>query len=111
MRRTRSGQALVEFALILPIFLLLILGGVGVHLLLLHRQELQAAAYETAFAVADAEGDCSIAEARMRQLLDAPVELVCSPGEIVTIEATGTYAAILPMLPERIHVTARAVRR
>ena len=108
------GQALVEFAIITPILLMLILGGAGVGLLLLNRMELQHAAQEAATSGAIA-GGCSGALGVVPRILGSePDDKACEEvGQIVEVTLSRRSATIVPLvpLPEFVTVTARALVR
>ncbi len=105
------GQALVEFALILPLLLLILLGGIALGLLILHRNQLQQVAYEAA--VAAAQQNCDVADARARQLFGGQLQTVtCSAtGQMVTVTVVNGWPSVVPFLPEQVKVTARAMIR
>jgi Flp pilus assembly protein TadG len=112
------GQALVEFALILPLLLLLILGGLQVGLALLTRMELVHAATEGAYAGASEPSQprrCDtalevLAEVYGRALDDA----ACVPavGQYLELRASVDVPLFIPG-PDHwtITVTERAVIR
>lgn len=113
MAKLHRGQALVEFALVTPLFLFIFLGAVAVGMLMLNRLQLQHAANETAVAVAQHPSGCSVASARSAQILGgAPDTVACSStGQIVTVTLTHEFAAIAPVVPSRVVTTARAIIR
>ena len=107
------GQALVEFAIILPILLMLMLGGAGVGLLILNRMTLQHAAQEAAIAGAD-QGGCSGALGAVPQVLGyEPDSKACEErGQLVEVTLTQSVARIAPIaLPAEVTVVARAIVR
>lgn len=108
-----KGQALVEFAIVTPVMLLIILGGVSVGLLLLNRTELQHAAQEAAVSGA-MEGGCAGALGVVPQILGyEPDEKSCDEtGQIVEVTLTNEVSRISPLpLPDSITVSARAMLR
>ncbi len=107
----RRGQALVEFALILPIMLLLIMGGLWIALFLLYRTELQHVAQETAIVVAFE--DCNSATSTAAQVLGhAPQDIECRiTGHIARVKLVEDWPQVMPFLPSSIVAEARAVVR
>ncbi len=105
------GQALAEFALVLPLLLALIVGGAGVGILLIHRLELTHAAQEVATEAAIQ--NCDEALAKVNALLGyQPDTATCDTrGQLVVVDLAHTFPAIVPFLPDTIHVTARAILR
>ncbi|HXS47577.1 MAG TPA: TadE family protein [Solirubrobacterales bacterium] len=110
----RRGQALLELALVTPLILLIMLGGIGVGLLVLTRIELQHAAQEAAIAGAS-NGGCASALGIVPQVLGyAPDDKECSEaGQLVEVTLSESVAEIAPMipLPRTITVVGRAVVR
>jgi hypothetical protein len=106
-----KGQAMVEFALILPILMVILLGIIGSGLTILHREQMQHAANE--IAIAAATETCPPAMAKLSQILGyTPDESSCDvTGQIVEVRVVNGWSALLPMLPETISVSARAVLR
>jgi len=97
----RPGQALVEFALILPIFLMLILGGVTLGLLEIHRYELVHAAIEGASAGADVRGrsQCRIAVDTAIGVLGRPASSSCRVlSRYLELSLSETVALPVPFL-------------
>jgi hypothetical protein len=105
------GQALVEFALLLPILMLIVLGSMGIGLTILHREQMQHAAQEVA--VAAAQETCPAGMAKLDKILGyTPDTSDCTvTGQIVEVSLSNAWPALLPMLPETISVSARAVVR
>lgn len=105
------GQALIEFALVLPLFLFIVVGGLGLGITLVHRMQLQHAAQEVA--VEAATVNCTEALTRADDLLGyQPQTATCNvSGQMVTVNLAHSFPALLPFLPESISVTARAVQR
>lgn len=110
-----KGQALVEFALITPILLVLMLGGLSVGLLVLDRIVLTHAAQEAAVWGASHAGDCSGALARVPQVLGRqPDSKVCDRfGQVIEVTLSDDRPVLAPLvpLPTSVTVTARAMVR
>jgi Flp pilus assembly protein TadG len=106
-----SGQALVEFALVLPLILFISLGGISVGIVILHRLELEHAAQQVANEAAYV--GCDSAAARAGQVLGyQPEQATCSTtGQLVTVDLAHSWPALLPFVPETISVEARAFTR
>jgi len=105
------GQALVEFALVLPIFLVLMVGGLHLGLMLLDRQRVVHTAQQTAI---EAAGDsCGNAEIVAERIYGSALEAVSctASGQYVTVSVTHSFAALLPWLPDRVSATEQAVVR
>ncbi len=102
---------MVEFALVLPLLLFLIVGGAGVGILLIHRSELTHAAQE--LATAAAATDCPSAMVQTDAVLGyQPDQADCSvTAEIVTVDLSHGFPALVPFLPDTVHVEARAIVR
>jgi hypothetical protein len=111
-RRT-GGQALIEFALITPIFLMMIVGSLALGVLVLQRVQMQHAANETAVAAAQHPSGCSVAGARAGQLLGfGPDWVGCSSGgQMVTVTLSHAFPSILPLIPSTIEASGRAMIR
>lgn len=105
------GQALIEFALILPLLLFVIVGGLGLGLTVIHRMQLQHAAQE--LSVAAASTDCAAAMTKTRDLLGYTLQtMTCSvAGQEVTVHLAQSWPALVPGLPETISVSAVALLR
>ena len=111
-RRQRKGAAVIEFAVCLPVIVLIVLGTIEAGSLLFLKQTLVQAAYEGA-KVAIVTGDTEKAEAIIeavaagRNLQDVQVEFTPSdianlpPGETLTISisAPGDSNSIIPFGP------------
>lgn len=112
-RRTRrTGAAVVEFAVCLPVILLVVLGSIEAASMLFLRQTLVQAAYEGA-KVAIRTGDSASAETVIRQVATgrrieqltiktSPSDLnTALPGETITIEvsAPGDANSLFPFGP------------
>lgn len=105
------GQALVEFALVLPLLLLVIVGGLGLGLTLVQRLQLEHAAAELATFAAST--GCAEALNRADDLLSPSVTLVrCeATPELVTFTVGQAWRAIDPFSPEWIVVQSQAIPR
>lgn len=113
MRSSRpSGQALVEFALVTPLLLFIILGGTAVGLLVVNRVELQHAAQEAAVAGAQKNG-CTGALGAVPQVLGyEPDDKSCrETGQIVEVTLFQRSQRLAPIPIPDITVTGRAVIR
>jgi hypothetical protein len=110
-RRPSRGQALIEFALVLPILLMLIVGGAGVGLLILNRMILQQAANE--LAIEASATDCSAAMNRTDEVLGyQPDSAACDEqGQLFTVTLSHSWPALIPLLPETVAVQGRALKR
>jgi hypothetical protein len=102
---------LVEFALVLPLLLFLVVGVMGLGLVMLNRMQLQHAASETA--VEAATSDCAAALGRVHQILGyhPHLEECKRTGQLVTVTLAHTWPTLLPVLPETIIVRASAFVR
>lgn len=105
--RSARAQALIEFALILPILLFLVLGTFQVALMAMLREELGHAAREAAI------GGCVTAEATVQQVLGRmPEQFSCSTAEVVIVELADPAAQVAPFFGDiTVKVTGRAVVR
>jgi Flp pilus assembly protein TadG len=110
-RQHPSGQALAEFALVLPLLLALIVGGAGVGILLIHRSQLQHVAQE--IATEAASQNCDEALTKVDAILGYhPDAASCdTTGQIVTVQVVHGFEPLVPFLPDTIHVEARAILR
>jgi len=104
-RRAEHGQALIEFALITPLLLLLLLGGIDVSFLMLDKQIVDRAAFAGArlAAVDQAADDAAVialAQTATAQGIgwQAPVVITVDRGvpQRVTVTVTATYDGMLP---------------
>jgi Flp pilus assembly protein TadG len=107
---------LIEFALVLPLMLVLILGVFQVGLLLLMRTELVHAAQQGAIAGAAEPAvprRCTTAIATAEVIYgSAPDDSQCAqPGNIVTLRLLDAVPVVSPFGPWTVDVTARAVTR
>jgi Flp pilus assembly protein TadG len=111
---SERAQAMVEFALILPILLVLILGVFTVGLALLMSQQLTHAAQQGATAGANelavpqrCTTAIATAETVYSGILDASA--CTQPGNVVELTLTDTVPAVSPFGPWVLNVTAKAV--
>jgi Flp pilus assembly protein TadG len=107
------GQALLEMALVLPILLFILLGGISVGLIVLDRYELQHAASEGAIAGASVPSQrCDEARAVARRILGRrPSSSSCQVrGGFVELTVAEELPIYIPALPNPfpLAVTARA---
>jgi Flp pilus assembly protein TadG len=114
------GQALVEFALVTPLLLLIMLGGVQVGLGVIHLMRLEHAVMEGVIAGASEEQPsqrCDVAElVTIKVLRHVPTSMQCSltnPGNLLTIEAHDDLTLIVPLFTDiwTISATESAVVR
>ena len=104
---------MVEFALVLPLLLVLIVGGLHLGLLIVDRQRVIHTAQETAIHAASAPEQCANAEAVARRIYGAELDDVgcIIKGEQIEVSVTHAFAALLPWLPDRVSATERALVR
>ncbi|NJO82325.1 MAG: pilus assembly protein [Blastochloris sp.] len=98
MRRQNHGQALVEFAIVLPLLILLTWGGMSVYLRGLYRDSLDEAAEQAAWAAAHSAGDeATVTGAVARAIGWLPVEdwTVTGDGWYSEVLATVTYTGAI----------------
>jgi uncharacterized membrane protein len=112
----RTGQALVEMALVLPLLLFVFLGGISIGLIVLDKYELQHAATEGAIVGADSPSErCANAkEAAIRVLGRRPSSLGCNRrAGVFELTLAENLPIFVPVLanPFPIRVTGRAVIR
>ncbi len=107
----QRGQAIVEFALILPIMLGLIMATLWLSLFLVYRTQLQHVAQETVIAVA--YEDCNAATSAAAHILGhAPDNLVCKiTGNVARVTVRESWPQMMPFLPSVIAAEARAIVR
>lgn len=111
------GQALIEFALVAPLLLFLILGGLQLGFLFIGRMQLEHAATEAAIAGASEPSQrhrCDVAKATVPLVLGhKPDSVTCkATGKLVTVGASEHVALVSPLgIGNGIDVTARAVVR
>lgn len=108
----KRGQVLVEFAIITPILLLLLLGGIAIGLLVLSRIELQHAAQEAAIGGAQKNG-CTGALGLVPQVLGhEPDDKSCrETGNVVEVTLFEGGVGFTPFPLPGITVVGRAVLR
>jgi Flp pilus assembly protein TadG len=99
--RDDSGNAVVEFALVTPILLIVVLAVVQVILALHVRSTLTAAAAEGARAAALAGSSLAVGERRTRDVLDDAI----GGGAATSVVASRTRVEQVPVI--RVQVTAR----
>lgn len=106
-----TAQALVEFALILPIMLGLVMATLWLALFLVYRTQLQHVAQETVIAVAF--DDCNAAAAAAAHVLGhAPDDLVCKiTGNVAHLTVRESWPQLMPFLPSSLTAEARAIVR
>lgn len=102
---------MVEFALILPIMLGLIMATLWLALFLGYRTQLQHVAQETVIAVA--YEDCNAATSAAADVLGhAPDELVCKiTGDVAHVTVSESWPQMMPFLPSVLAAEARAIVR
>jgi hypothetical protein len=114
--RKPRGQALVEFALVTPLLLLILLGGVAIGLMLLDRMQLVHAAQEGAVAGAANSGDsCGVAITTARQVFGRAfsAESCSTQGQMLELSVADELPIVVPFWTDSvtISVTERAVLR
>lgn len=104
-----KGQALAEFAVVLPLLLFVVVGGLGLGLTMVHRMELQHAAQEVATEAA--RTSCSAALNRVDDLLGYQTQTATcdAVGRVVTVVLAHPFPALMPGLPDSVEVSARAL--
>lgn len=115
--RSQAGQASVEWALVLPVFLLLIMGGVQVALWAHAAHVATAAAQEGLVAARAAGGTAEAGEARASAVLaQLGPNLIGSPRVSATrsvdrasVEVSGYSTVVIPGLRLRVHGQAASV--
>ncbi|MGM0881731.1 MAG: TadE family protein [Bacillota bacterium] len=108
MIKNQQGQSLVEFALLLPLLLLLICGIVDMGRLMFAYVSLNMTAQETvrlgglgkgdAEIVSYAQNHVNIGDGTEMKVTIAPVESVRSPGDDVKVTLTYTLPLITPIM-------------
>lgn len=109
-----KGQALVEMALVTPILLFILLGGLALGIMLLERMELTHAAQEGAVAGAMNPGDsCGRALAVAKQIHAAHEASCAVQGQYIEVSLSRDLPLIVPFFANSvsISVTERAVLR
>ena len=111
---------MIEFALILPLLLMLLVGGFFVNSAMLVQQKLQSVAYESAVAGAQHPGngadDCNVAEATANRMVSSPLSRFdCSEtGQQIDVELGYDMPIAIPFLEVtrwQINVVGSAVLR
>jgi len=110
------GQALLEFAIITPLMLFILLGGISIGLIILDRYELQHAATEGAISGADVHfGRCGEAIAVANRVLGRrPGSASCVVrGRVLELSLSESLPIFIPALanPFPIAVSSRAALR
>lgn len=119
----RKGAAVVEFAVCLPVILLIVLGSIEGASMLFLRQTLVQASYEGA-KVAIRTGDKSLAETAVNQVANGrrvqglrfdttPTDLASAqPGDVVTItvSAPGDSNSLFPFGPFKNRIVSAEAR-
>ena len=90
-RRRMTGQALVEFAIVLPLLILLTWGGMSVYLRGLYRDSLDEAAEQAAWAAAHSAGD----EATVTVAVERAIGWLPPEDYQVTVTGDGWYSEVL----------------
>ncbi len=105
------GQALVEFALVTPLFLLLMLGGIGYGLLIMQRMDLLHTAQRAV--VYASETTCAGALGKVPQLYGSEPDFKdCTvTGQVVEVTLRDGIIFTLPIvpMPSSLTVTARSM--
>jgi Flp pilus assembly protein TadG len=109
-----NGQAVVEFALILPILLVLILGTIQVGLALTVRMQVVYAAQQGAVTGANDPAvpqrcDTAITTAQTVYIGDLDDAQCTQPGNVVTLVLSDTVPMVSPFGPWVVRVSAKAV--
>ena len=109
--RPTRGQALAEFALVLPFLLLIIVGGLHLGLMVVDRMRVIHAAQQTA--IRAAATDCSTAEVVAERIFGGTLNLVqCTEqGQEVTVRIVHSFPALVPWLPDSVIATERAIKQ
>ncbi len=113
-RRGLSGQGALEFALLLPLFLLLLLAVIQFGVVIYGQQVVTGAAQEGARAAAQANKGVNDGLAVARNRLEEELGSVKmdfqgdDDGEKVYIQAAAVIPAFLPFLDRKIHFNLKA---
>ena len=86
----RSGQALVEMALVLPLLILLLIGGMSLFVRGLYRDSLDEAAEQAAWAAARSGGD----QAAVQQAVERAIPFVSLSDLSVSASSTGYHTEV-----------------
>lgn len=97
----------------LPLILLVVVGGLHLGLMVLDRTRVSHAAAETAVNAASDPQGCANADAVARRIYGAALDSVAcsSTGQEVQVIITHSFGALLPWLPDHVTATERAVLR
>ena len=111
MTRPPRGQALAEFALVLPILLLVIVGGLHLGLLLVDRMRVVHTAQQTA--IEAAKNSCGNAEVVAERIFGGDLDSVTCDrqGQEFTVHVVHSFPALIPWLPDRVEATERAIEQ
>lgn len=102
-RAGQAGQALVELAIVLPVLVVLLLGGIEGGRLFFTYVALEEAVHEGATYGAQQPADSSGIVARVvesssqQEVQDATVDMTDCDADDVTVSATTTFPAITPL--------------
>jgi hypothetical protein len=101
---------MIEFALILPVQLLVILGGLHLGLLVVQQTRLTHAAQQAAVAGAETPGDCPLAVQTAEDVYGGTLdESDCQVAdELIEVRVGHRSPGLLPFLPDFVSVTGRA---
>jgi Flp pilus assembly protein TadG len=108
------GQAIVELALVMPLLLFVVLGGIWIGLLLVDRMELQHAAQEGAVmgVTASASADpCTTALGAAETVLGRPAAYATCSIDGASTLSVELHDEIPPLVPMFGPVTVRVVER
>ena len=103
---------MVEFALILPVFAVLLFGGLYASITLWQASSLSSAVHAGARAGAWASGDCNVAQDVARRnhgpLNESDIDLDCQLDDSGDLVLAGTYPVAIPIIgwSDRARVTA-----
>ena len=101
-KRSRTGAAVAEFAICIPVVLTIVFGMIEIANLIFTRQALKAASYEAALAVTNINGTESSATAKANTVLTAyginGATLSYSPT-VTTATASGTLITVTITAP------------
>src|SRR6266540_6382351 len=86
-----SGASLVEFALVLPVLLMLVLGGISLFVRSVYRDSLDEAAEQAAWAAARTGGD----QAAVQAAVQRSIPFVPLSELTVSVTSTGYHAEVV----------------